>query len=77
MFGYTKKLEVPTAYRLGMQQYPLASVASIARQCSVSQQFVNRIVEELGMYGRVLRPSKVVCEKRDTKLCGFSATVMC
>jgi len=51
-------------------------VSSIARQCSVSRPFVDRIVGELDMYGRVLQPSEVVREKRDTKLCGFTAAVV-
>jgi hypothetical protein len=75
-YSYTKKLEVAMAYRHGIQQNPPVSVASIAKKCSVSRPFVDRIIDELDTHNRVLHPSTVVHERRDTKLCGFSAAVV-
>ncbi len=75
-YGYEKKLKVAAVYHQAMQQHLPASVASIACKRSVSQLFVDRILVELNSFDRVLCPSDVVPEKRDTKLGGFAAMVV-
>jgi hypothetical protein len=75
-YGYEKKLEVAAAYHRGLEMNPPATVTSISRECKVGQKFVDKVLEELNVNGRVLRPTDIEREERCTKISGFAATVI-
>ena len=75
-YGYEKKLEVAAAYYCGLEMNPPATVTSISRECKVGQKFVDKVLKELNVNGRVLRPMEIERKKRCTKISGFAATVI-
>lgn len=62
-YGYAKKLEVAAMYRWAREKNVKPNLNEIARECSVSWHFVNKIKNELIVNKKVLRPSVI----RDNK----------
>ena len=63
-YGYAKKLEVAAVYRWAREKTAKPNLSKIARECSVSWHFVDKIKNELILNKRVLRPS-VIRENKD------------
>ena len=62
-YGLAKKLQVAAAYEAARARSVSPSLNGIAKQCSVSWHFVEKIRDELLEHGRVRRPSEIQAAK--------------
>ena len=62
-YSFAKKLEVAAAYRSALCSQNVISINKIAKFCSVSWTFVDKVRNELVKCGRVCKPSEIRASK--------------